>query len=171
MFQRRALLATLGLAAFGCNARRVAAAILPPPSGEVLLKVTGAIAATNVDGAAWLDEVLLMGWGPGRLQTTTPWTDGESEFVGVFGDRLLAELGAGGTVLRCSALNDYHVDIPVAELRAYPVLFALRRDGKPLSPRDLGPVWVVYPWAQHPELDDRIHRQRSIWQLTTIDVR
>jgi hypothetical protein len=36
--------------------------------------------------------------------------------------------------------------------------------------RERGPVWVVDPWSQHPELDDRLHRQRSIWQLTEIVV-
>ena len=36
--------------------------------------------------------------------------------------------------------------------------------------RERGPLWVIYPWSQHPELDDRIHRQRSIWQLTAIEV-
>jgi hypothetical protein len=50
------------------------------------------------------------------------------------------------------------------------VLFALQRDGRPFSVRERGPVWVVYPWSQHPELDDRLHRQRSIWQLTEIVV-
>lgn len=171
MSHRRAILAALGLSIVGCHARRASAASLPPPSGEVLLRVTGSITATNAPGAALLDEAQLMAWGPGRLRTGTPWSEGESDFEGVFGDRLLAGLGAGGTTLRCSALNDYHVDIPTAELRAYPVLFALRRDGVLLSPRDQGPVWVIYPWTQHPELDDRVHRQRSIWQLTEIDVR
>jgi hypothetical protein len=171
MFHRRALLATVGLAAFGCPMRTAAAAALPRPSGAVLLTVTGSIAATNADGAALLDGAQLMGWGPGRLRTATPWTDGESDFEGVFGSQLLAALGAGGTMLRCSALNDYHVDIPAQEMRAYPILLALRRDGAPLSPRDLGPIWVVYPWTQHPELDDRVHRQRSIWQLNAIEVR
>ena len=68
------------------------------------------------------------------------------------------------------ALNDYAVAIPIAELRALPVLLALDRDGQPLSVRERGPLWVIYPWSQHPELDDRIHRQRSIWQLTAIEV-
>ena len=84
--------------------------------------------------------------------------------------RLLDALGAAGTELRTFALNDYAVTIPIAELRAYPVLLALDRDGQPLSVRERGPLWVIYPWSQHPELDDRVHRQRSIWQLRAIEV-
>ena len=62
------------------------------------------------------------------------------------------------------------VTIPVAEVREYSVLLALDRDGRPLSVRERGPLWVIYPWQQHPGLDDRVHRQRAIWQLTRIDV-
>ena len=73
--------------------------------------------------------------------------------------------------LRASALNDYTIEIPIAELRQYPVLLALDRDGQPLSVRHRGPIWLVYPWSDFPELDDRVHRQRSIWQLVELEVR
>jgi hypothetical protein len=171
MHHRRAVLPALGLAALGCRAPLVWAGALPPPTGDVLLTVSGAITVTNGDGVARLDRAQLMAWGPAQLRTTTPWTEGETTFEGVFGDRLLKELGSRGTQLRCTALNDYSVEIPVEELLAYTVLFALMRDGVPLSPRERGPIWVVYPWSQRPELDDRLHRQRSIWQLTAINVR
>jgi hypothetical protein len=80
-------------------------------------------------------------------------------------------LGARGSGLRASALNDYTIEIPIAELRQYPVLLALDRDGQPLSVRHRGPIWLVYPWSDFPELDDRVHRQRSIWQLVELEVR
>jgi hypothetical protein len=72
--------------------------------------------------------------------------------------------------LRLRALNDYQAVIPLEDLRRYPVLFAFRQDGRLLSVRERGPVWVVYPWSGHPELDTRVHRQRSIWQVTEITV-
>jgi hypothetical protein len=143
---------------------------LPPPAGEVLLTVAGRIGVTNGDGLARLDRAQLLAWGADRLRTITPWDESEVMFEGVLGSRLMAALKAEGSVLRCEALNDYSVDIPVAELQEYAVLFALQRDGRPFSVRERGPVWVVYPWSQHPELDDRLHRQRSIWQLTEIVV-
>ena len=170
MLQRRALLSMVATAAIGGRTLPTMAGTLPPPAGEVLLTVTGAISATNDAGAARLDRAQLLAWGPGQLRTTTPWTEGAATFEGVFGDRLLAELGVIGTLLRCTALNDYSVDIPVQELREFPVLFALQQDGEALKPRGRGPIWVVYPWSQHPDLDDRLHRQRAIWQLTAIAV-
>ena len=49
--------------------------------------------------------------------------------MGVLVARLLDRLGATGTELRTTALNDYAVDIPVDRGTAYPVLLALSRDG------------------------------------------
>ena len=43
-------------------------------------------------------------------------------------------------------------------------------DGVPLSVRERGPIWVVYPWTDFAMLDDRVHRQRAIWQLSEIVV-
>jgi hypothetical protein len=162
---RRTLLGSLALAVPLAPA---SAESLPPPAGEVLLTVAGKIGLTNGDGLARLDRAQLLAWGTDRLRTVTPWDDGEVTFEGVRGSRLLAALKADGSVVRCKALNDYSVDIPLVELREYAVLFALQRDGRPFSVRERGPVWVAYPWSQHPELDDRLRRQRSIWQLTEI---
>lgn len=141
---------------------------LPPPEGPVLLTVKGRIAVTNGGGAARLDRARLHALGTAELRTATPWTEGVGTFVGVPGKRLLEALGATGTMLRAVALNDYEVDIPVSDLIDYPVLLALDLAGKPLSVRERGPVWVVYPWTAYPMLDDRVHRQRSVWQLSEI---
>jgi hypothetical protein len=140
------------------------------PQGEVILTVRGRISATNAGGEARFDRAMLLASGSDELRTATPFTDGESTYSGVRLSRLLDLVGAAGTQLKSRALNDYEVTIPVAEVRDYPVLLALDRDGQPLSVRERGPLWVIYPWSQYPELDDRIHRQRSIWQLMTIEV-
>jgi hypothetical protein len=140
------------------------------PQGQVILTVRGRITATNIGAEARFDRALLLARGSDELRTTTPFTDGESTYSGVLVSRLLELVGALGTQLQCRALNDYAVTIPVAEVRDYPVLLALNRDGRPLSVRERGPMWIIYPWSQYPELDDRIHRQRSIWQLMTIEV-
>jgi hypothetical protein len=168
MLDRRGLLRALGTSLLAAPA--AAAARLPMPKGEVILTVRGRIAATNDGASARLDRDLLLAWGRDELRTTTPFTDGVGTFGGVLASRLLDALGAGGSQLQARALNDYAVTIPIAELRAYPILLALDHDGRPLSVRERGPLWMIYPWSQHPELDDRVRRQRSIWQLTEIEV-
>ena len=171
MVGRREAIQALGVVLLVAPGPAWATTRLAPPEGSVLLTVRGAIAMTNDGDAARLDRDQLLGWGTDELRTTTPFTDGISTFAGVLASRLLDGLGASGTTLRARALNDYSIELPVDELRTYPVLFALDRDGKPLAVRDRGPVWVVFPWSEHPELDDRVHRQRSIWQLTELEVR
>ena len=80
-------------------------------------------------------------------------------------------LGADGTVLRATALNDYAVDIPVEDCERYPVILALTRDGAPLSRRDMGPIWIVYPRDDFPELQVETVNARWVWQLTELEVR
>ena len=170
LVRRRHVLGAVGATTFLAAAAPMARAALPMPRGEILLTVRGQISVTNAPGMARLDRTLLLEAGDAELRTVTPFTDGASTFSGVLASRLLDWLGASGSEVRCRALNDYSVVIPIAELRAYPVLLALDRDGRPLSVRERGPLWVIYPWSDYPELDDRVHRQRSIWQLSELDV-
>lgn len=167
---RRAVLGGLTAGLLIPCARARAADALAEPRGDVIMTVTGEIAVTNAAGAARLDRELLLGMGATELTTATPFTDGVDSYMGVLASHVLDRLGATGTQLRASALNDYEVTIPVADVRDFRALLALDRAGRPLSVRERGPIWLVYPWSEFPELDDRVHRQRSIWQLTRIAV-
>jgi len=138
---------------------------LPQPEGPVILTVAGRVAHTNRDGEADFDRAMLERLGVTTLVTRTPWTDGPMEFEGVPFARLLDDLDADGETAMARALNDYVVPIPVADIRAKRALLALRMNGNPLSVRDKGPIWVVFPWDQDPALDDQTTRHQSIWQL------
>jgi hypothetical protein len=71
----------------------------------------------------------------------------------------------GATRLKLRALNEYVVRIPLAELRQWPVLFALKLDGAYMPVREKGPIWVVYPNHLYPELGEGLYQDRWIWQL------
>ncbi|MFN4153079.1 MAG: molybdopterin-dependent oxidoreductase [Paracoccaceae bacterium] len=148
----------------------VTAESLPAPTGEVILTVRGDIALTNGDAEAALDRVLLESIGVRTIHTGTIWTEGTSEFQGVELSRLLLRLGADGSTLRLSALNDYAVDIPMSEAVDNGPLLAFRMDGKNLSPRDKGPLWMIYPYDLNPAYKNEVSYSRSIWQLTVIEV-
>jgi hypothetical protein len=155
-------------------AARVVAAhagALPPPTGPVILTVTGNIDHTNVGSAAQFDRALLDSLGRAQLRTSTSWTDGTPVFEGIWGRSLLDALGAHGKVAVARALNDYVVEIPLSDLTGLDVLIATRMDGKNLRIRDRGPLWIIYPWDQHPELNSEAVKQRSIWQLNELDIR
>jgi hypothetical protein len=139
---------------------------------EILLDVTGRIApAMNAGGGARFDRQALEAMPQHRITTSTPWTDGVSVFEGPLLCDLLERVGADGTVVRARALNDYAVEIPISDCERYPVILALTRDGARLSRRDMGPIWVVYPRDEFPELQLETVNARWIWQLTEIEVR
>jgi hypothetical protein len=135
---------------------------------ETLLEVTGHIAG---DGSARFDRPALEAMPQHRITTSTPWTDGLSVFEGPLLCDLLERVGAEGTVLRARALNDYVAEIPISDCERYPVILALTRDGERLSRRDMGPIWIVYPRDDFPELQIETVNARWVWQLTEIEVR
>jgi hypothetical protein len=144
---------------------------ISPPRDRVILTVTGALA--NADGSGRIDFDLrsLERLGLSRLTTWTPWTDGEVEFEGVLARRLMEAVGARGTGVEARALNDYEETIPIEDFHKYDVLLAIRINGALMRVRDKGPIWIVYPWSAHPELDDFATREKSVWQLNALHVR
>ena len=55
------------------------------------------------------------------------------------------------------------------DFERYPVLFALRMNGQDLS-TDRGPIWIVYPRDDFPELKNETADTRWIWQLSKLTV-
>jgi hypothetical protein len=42
-------------------------------------------------------------------------------------------------------------------------------DGVPLSKRDKGPIWMIYPMSDHEELRDPVYNSRLIWQVVKLE--
>jgi hypothetical protein len=164
-------LAVIGFALIVALGGPLRADHLPRPTDRVILTIAGAITHTNAPGEAEFDRAMLEELGLARLRTWTPWTEGEPEFQGVLARQLMVAVGATGTEVRAFALNDFESTIPLADFDLYPVLLATRIDGKQLQVRDKGPIWIVYPWSDYPELDDLPTRRKSVWQLRSLDVR
>ncbi|MCE8003411.1 molybdopterin-dependent oxidoreductase [Billgrantia ethanolica] len=148
----------------------VQAAPLPPPEGEVLLRVMGNIEHPNVDGELQLDLDQLMTLSPHVIETATPWTEGVGRFEGPLFRAVLEAAGAEGERVRVASLNEYEIEIPFSDLHDYDVILAVMRDGEPIAVRDLGPVLVLYPFDEHPELLNETIRHRSVWHVGTVDV-
>jgi hypothetical protein len=113
---------------------------------------------------------MLEAFDPAAFATTTIWTEGLHTFVGVPLVDLLAAVGAEGSLLRASAINDYTVEIPVGDAVEGGPIVAYLMDDRPMSVRDKGPLWVVYPFDDVPEYQTETIYSRSIWQLDRIEV-
>lgn len=145
---------------------------LEKPSGGIILTVDGKITITNgPDGQAVFDRAMIEAMDVGEIITETPWTDGAVRFEGVRVRDLLAAVGAEGSTVHAIAINDYAVEIPIADFNDYDVILAYRANGKTMRIRDKGPLWVIYPWNEKPELRDEVHHTRSIWQLKRMTVK
>lgn len=170
------MIPSLRRAAFGAlalllGALPAAAGSLAAPKGPVVLTVTGKIGVTNADGAARFDMAMLAAL-PGRTtETETPWTKGVTRFEGPLGSALLEAVAATGTTLHVVALNDYAVDVPVEDLHKWPVILAIRKDGREIAVRDKGPIFVIYPFDQDASLYNEKIFARSAWQVKSIEVR
>jgi hypothetical protein len=149
----------------------VSAADLAKPTGEVILTVTGAIANTNGDNKAVFDLDMLKALPTTTFKTKTTWTEGEKSFTGVSMQALLAAVGSTGTVAKSIALNDYGVDIPVTDAVSDGPIVAYLMDDQPMSVRDKGPLWIVYPFDAKPEYRTEETYAKSIWQLSRIELK
>lgn len=147
-----------------------AAAELPEPRGEVVLTVTGAIDRTNAEGAARFDRAMLRALPATRYRTGTIWTEGTHEFEGVLLGDLLDAVGASGDTVRATALNEYAITIPVDGEDEDSALVAYEMNGREMSVRNKGPLWIVYPYDSDPDFRTEMIYARSIWQLETLHV-
>lgn len=102
--------------------------------------------------------------------TQTDFSDGTVTFTGPLARDVLAKFGLDSLqTVRFTAANDYYVDIPTDDFRTYDVILAMTADGKPLSRRDKGPLWLIYPISDHAELSDPSYLRRLIWQVVRIE--
>ncbi|ADZ91161.1 molybdopterin-dependent oxidoreductase [Marinomonas mediterranea] len=157
--------ATLFSAAVSMNAYA-----LDAPEGRVVLTVTGKISEQNTPNGAEFDLAMLRELGFEDQVTNTPWTDGVNTYSGPRLKAVLEAVGASGSQMVVTALNDYSAIVPVADAKKHNVLLALMSDGKMLSVRDKGPIFVVYPFDDDPSLNNEVIQNRSVWQVKSIRV-
>ena len=127
------------------------------------------IAATPTEQVEWtlgeldqLDQV--------TFTTSTIWTDGEVTFSGPALKTVVDAVGATGSSVQLTALNDYSIIIPVEELDPESPVVATRMNGKPIPVREKGPFWVVYPYDADRSFRTELIYSRSIWQLNRMKI-
>ena len=133
--------------------------------------MTGKIAVTNGDDKAAFDLAMLEAVGITKTKTSTAWTEGQPQFEGVMLKALLDRLGASGETVTAVALNDYKVEIPLADFTKFPVILAYRMNGELLRIRDKGPLWIIYPQDDFPALKNKETQSKWVWQVKELRVR
>lgn len=134
---------------------------------DIILTITGQIA----DAPAELTRADLETLPQHRTETSTTVTDGTITFDGFLMRDLLDLVHAEGDTVIALALNDYQVEIPISDFYDYDVIGAMAMQAKPLSPRDKGPIWIIYPRDDYRELQDIRYDMRWVWQLRSLHVK
>jgi|GEM_PF-511170 len=144
-------------------------ATIPLPQGEPILTVTGNVGTTNRDDAILMDRATIEQVGLVEYTVTDPFEEKTVRYQGVLMRDLLAlwQVPDDAQILQFVALNDYAIDIPIADSRDFPVLFALQADGVYMEPDYRGPAMLVYPVDQY-EFDPMIVQRKWIWQIKAI---
>jgi hypothetical protein len=166
--RRRVLALPLLLASRAAIAQGAA----PPPAA--VLTITGSrLGPPAQAGRVAFDLAALQQLEQRRIVSATPWYSSVSEFTGPLLRDVLKAAGAGADSsgsLRCTALNDYRVEIPLDDVRRFDVVVAHLFNGKPMSVREKGPLFVIYPFDEQPQLRTSTYFGRCIWQLKAIEL-
>lgn len=151
-----------------------AAAVLAAAAPAAVLTIIGPNLGAPAQGGRFrFDLGALQQLAQRNIVAATPWYKSANEFSGPL---LRDVLQAGGVPadaegnLRCTALNDYRVEIPLGDARRYDVVVAHRFNGKPMSVREKGPLFVIYPFNEQPQLRTTTYYNRCIWQLKAIEL-
>lgn len=139
------------------------------PANPLILTVTGELGCCP-QGQALFDLQRLDALPQVEVKTLTPWTEQEDSYQGVRLSVLLDELKAQGQRIDATALNDYSMLLSLPAARKYPVILATRKNGKVMGVRDKGPIWVIYPLSEFPELHKEEHHQAMVWQLKSLNI-
>ena len=159
----------------------------PCPSGQVLLTITGEVGRANrgprddwadklmtfqdtaFDKAMEFDAAMLEALGTRKLRVHyKSWPAGH-EFEGPLLKDVLAAAGVAGGTVQPVAVDGYAADIPYSDVEKYPVIVALKMDGRRLPIGGAGPTFVVYPINDYPDLakgDDA----KLVWGVSHIRV-
>lgn len=143
---------------------------MPASADAVLLTISGEITNRNVGDTLQLDLAMLENLPQVEIVTSTIWTEGVDTYKGVLLRDLLDHAGHAGISISATAINDYAVDVPIESATEKWPIVAYERNGGPMSVRDKGPLWLIYPFDDYDELRSEIIYSRSIWQLDRIVV-
>ncbi|MEM7213954.1 MAG: hypothetical protein AAF423_00320 [Pseudomonadota bacterium] len=176
------------LTAFFISLLLVLPAAAEGPTGQTILTVTGEISKPNrkpaddfadafftshdvsFERAASFDLASLEALGMKTLVASYPDWPKTLTFQGPLLSDVLKAVGAEGTKLIVRALDGYAPEIPVADVEKYPVILALKTDGKYLGIGDRGPSWIIYPRNDYTELAEE-DDAKFVWSVYHIEVR
>lgn len=166
----RAVHFTIAFQVFGLLALPARSDCPAPPRGAVLLSISGRIACLPDAGPLPLDLAALAGLPHHEFVTSTLWTRGSARYSGVLLLDLLLSLCAEGRAVSLWSVTYDHALLSAEDIGPRGPLLATSANGRPLTLRDTGPVWLIYPYDAGEEFRTAGVFARSLQHLARIEV-
>jgi hypothetical protein len=159
---------------------------VPHPANDPVLEIEGKIRTSNNDGVATntklsrnesgslvLDLETLERLPLVRYSVEDPWLKREVTYTGVLVSDLVRLAGPvpGATTLHLLALDDYEVDIALADVDRWPIMLATQLDGQHMPVSKGGPTRIAFPYGLVGGIDELKYKDLWIWNIETITVR
>lgn len=160
MFQFLALVLTLNIWQLGISGAKAT-------DPDIVLEVQlgeGAVIGFTIDDLRALPLT--------EFETSTVWTQGADTYTGVLLLDLLYHIGhttvRGAVMVR--ALDGYSAQVEADLITAEAPLLSFLRNGTPMSVRDQGPIWLIFPYDNNPAFRTESIYAKSVWQVRSLEV-
>lgn len=139
---------------------------------DALLEIAGDVKPNSPRGSFLFSEKDLLKLKTVTLTTATAWTP-RSEFVGPELSTVLEAAGVPATAreMRFYAIDAYEITIPTVDLVKYRPVMAHTQNRQRLEVATRGPVFLVYPRDQYPELAAIKGQAQFVWMVCKIVVK
>jgi hypothetical protein len=141
---------------------------LPAPAGEAVLRITGVARGNVTARTTKVDLATLDAVAHESVTVHEPFLKHDVTFTGVRMSELLRRAGvkASAHTLHMHALDDYQVDLPIAEF-ATDGMLATRADGKPIPIAKGGPIRLIFTASSA----IAANTDNWIWSLDSVQAR
>lgn len=146
---------------------------IPLPTGDVILSVFGKVSQSNDGERLSFDIATLEQLGLVEYTIEDPWQNHEEvTYTGVLMSDLLEYAGVSDTAtnVHMVALDEYAVDISIADVKKWPVLLATRTNNEYMDIENSGPTRIVFPFHANKEIDEDTYKVLMIWNLRDIEI-
>ncbi len=144
---------------------------IPAPSGDVVLTLFGDISVTNSGETLQLDMATIEQLGLVKYTVDDPWLEVRTTYTGVLMSDIkkYAGMSAAATSIQMTALDDFSVDISVADIDRWPIMLATRINGDYMDIENAGPTRIIFPYHTG-TFDLETYNKFWIWNLKSMDV-
>lgn len=148
----------------------LSATALEAVTGKPILTIAGKVGNKNTANAADFDLAMLEKLPQKTFTTNTPWDKNPIKFTGPLLRDVLAAAKTNGSQIKAVAINDYATTIPMSDTQKFDMILAHKMNDQAIPVRTKGPLFIVYPYDSKPELNAQVYKDRSAWQVRTLNI-